>query len=767
MIFFERGTYRRIIRAVWLVFLAGWVLLFFYVFAVSANLFGLFGPMPDLKSLENPKNELASEVYSTDGVLLGKYFISNRSPIEYEDISPNLINALVATEDVRFERHSGIDFKGTFAIFTSILAMDPRGSSTISQQLAKNLYKTRGAGSEGSLYSNRSLKMLIIKTKEWMTAIKIERSYTKREIITMYLNTVDFGSNAYGIKTASSTFFRKKPADLTIPESAVLVGLLKSTTAYNPKRNPERAKVRRNTVLSQMVKYGYLAESEYQTLKDEPVEKMIENYTVENHSKGLATYFRSVVQREMQKWCRENGYDIYRDGLRIHTTIDSRMQAHAEAAMATWMKQLQTKFNAHWKGRNPWIDESYKEIPQFIERAARRTPHFRELQAAGIKEEEIWAEMKKPTPMRLFSWNGERDTTMSPMDSIRYYKRFLQAGLLSMEPSTGEIKAWVGGLDFKYFQYDHVKDGHRQPGSSFKPIVYATALDNGFTPCYTVVDAPITFASDIGGEAYTPKNADGEPSGRQFTLRQAMGRSINTVSAYLVKSLGPQKVVDYAHRLGVSSPLQPYPSIALGAQDVSMYELLGVYATFANSGIWNEPKYITRIEDKNGNVIWEPVTRNVEVLSEETAYLMTYMLKGALQEKGGTAMGLFRYKIWKDHPEVGAKTGTTQNHSDGWFMGMMPNLATGIWIGGDDRSIHFRDRSGEGGKMALPMWGMYMEKVVNDTQLNFKPGQFKKPATLSVSLDCDAYQMTSATDSTEKEIYKAPSAKDFENEGFR
>jgi penicillin-binding protein 1A len=767
MIVFERGSYRRIIRIVWVAFLAFWIVLLFYVFAVSVDLFGLFGPMPDLKSLENPKNELASEVYSADGALLGKYFISNRSPIEYEDISPNLINALVATEDVRFERHSGIDFKGTFAILGSILTMDPRGSSTISQQLAKNLYKTRSTDSEGTLYSVPYLKMFIIKTKEWITAIKIERSYTKREIITMYLNTVDFGSNAYGIKTAASTFFRKKPAELTVPESAVLVGLLKSTTAYNPKRNPERAKIRRNTVMSQMVKYGYLAENEYDKLKAQPIEKMIENYTVENHSKGLATYFRSVVQRELQRWCRENGYDIYRDGLRIYTTIDSRMQAHAEEAMAAWMTQLQTKFNAHWKGRNPWIDENYKEIPNFVERAARRTPHFRELQEAGISEADIWAEMNKKVPMRIFSWKGEIDTTLSPMDSIRYYKRFLHAGLLSLEPATGEIKAWVGGLDFKYFQYDHVKDGHRQPGSSFKPIVYATAIDNGYTPCYSVVDAPITFSQDVGGKPWTPNNADGPPTGRQFTLRQAMGRSINTVSAYLVKNLGPQKVVDYAQRLGITSPLEPVPSIALGTQDVSIYELLGVYATFANSGVWNEPKYITRIEDKNGNVIWEPAPRSVEVLSEETSYLMTYMLKGALQERGGTAMGLHRYKIWKGNPEVGAKTGTTQNHSDGWFMGMMPNLATGVWIGGDDRSIHFRDRSGEGGKMALPLWGMYMEKVVNDPSIDFKPGQFKKPATLSVSLDCEAYQLTTTADSAAKEVYKAPSAKDLENEGFR
>ncbi|MCU0353552.1 MAG: penicillin-binding transpeptidase domain-containing protein [Cytophagales bacterium] len=466
----------------------------------------------------------------------------------------------------------------------------------------------------------------------------------------------------------------------------------------------------------------------------------------------------------MPRWCRENGHDLYRDGLRIYTTIDSRMQAHAEAAMTDWMKQLQAKFFAHWKNRNPWIDENGHEIKGFIDRAARRTPHFRELQEAGIEEDEIWKEMNKKVPMRVFSWKGERDTTMSPLDSIRYYKRFLHSGLMAMEPTTGDVKAWVGGIDFKYFQYDHVKDGRRQPGSSFKPIVYATAIDNGFSPCFTVVDAPVTFAKDVGGKPWTPKNADGPPSGRQFTLRQAMGRSINTVSAFLVKTLTPGKVVDYAERLGISSPLEAVPSIALGTQDVSIYDLLGVYSTFANGGVWNEPRYITRIEDKNGNLIWEPVYRDREVLNEETAYLMTYMLQGAVQERGGTAMGLRRYKVAPLLPYIGAKTGTTQNYSDGWFMGIMPNLAAGVWVGGDDRSIHFRDRNGEGAKMAMPIWATFIERVANDPAINFQPGNFKKPAAISVSLNCDDYQITPAVDST---AYKPPTVSGLEDEGFR
>ncbi len=759
MINLEKGSYRKWITWVWIVFLSGLGIFIFYVFAVSQNLFFLFGPLPDLKTLENPRNELASELYSADGVQMGKYFVENRSPVEYEQISPNMINALLATEDVRFERHSGIDFKATLAIPWSILKGDPKGSSTLSQQVAKNLYRTRRDETMGLLGRVPLLDILIIKTKEWITAINIEQNYTKREIITMYLNTVDFGSNAFGIRTASKTYFKKEPHDLNVAESALLVGTLKSTTYYNPIRNPEHAYSRRNTVLAQMKKYGYLSEDEFTKLSEIPINKMVTKYDVENHNKGMATYFRSYIRGELYQWCKERNLSLDRDGLRIYTTIDSRMQRYAEEAVSEHMRDVQRKFNTYWKGRNPWRDEFNKEIPNFIENVARRTSRYRSLQERyGKDQDSIWIVMKKPVKMRVFTWKGEKDTIMSPLDSIRYYKHFLHTGLLAMDPEKGEIKAWVGGIDFKYFQYDHVKQGRRQPGSSFKPIIYTAAIDNGFTPCYQVIDAPVTFAKDEKGKPYTPQNSDGPPTGESMTLRRAIGRSVNTVSAYLVKNLGPTKIVDYARRLGITSPLEAVPSIALGTPDVSIYELLGVYGTFVNGGVWTEPKYITRIEDRKGNILWEQPTKTVEALSEETAYMMVHMLKGPLEEAGGTARGLYRYKF-TSKTEVGGKTGTTQNYSDGWFVGIIPKLVTGVWVGGDDRSIHFRGKDGEGGRIALPQFGLFMEKVFADAELaaDLKNTKFKRPKNLSVSLDCQVYQeAVPVSDST----YLAPSAGD-------
>ncbi len=760
MVQVEKGTYYKWIKWTWIAFAAGWSLFIFYIIAVNANLFWLFGPTPDLKTLENPRSELASEVYSGDGELLGKYFIENRSPVDYEQISPNVINALVATEDVRFERHSGVDFKATLSIPWYILKGDPKGSSTLSQQVAKNLYRTRKDETSGLLGSVPGLNMLIIKTKEWITAIKIERNYTKREIITMYLNTVDFGSNAFGIRTAARTYFRKEPHELSVPEAAMLVGLLKSTTYYNPVRNPENAKRRMTTVLAQMNKYGYLPDPNFEKLKETSVKKLVARYQVENHNRGTAQYFRSYIQDDfLKRWCRENGKSLYRDGLRIYTTLDSRMQQYAEEAVVQHMSDVQRKFFTYWKGRNPWRDEQGKEIPNFIENAFKKSSRYKELKEHyGKDEDSIWIVAKKPVKMRVFSWKGEIDTTLSPLDSIRYFKRFLHTGLMAMDPQTGEIKAWVGGIDFKYFKYDHVKQGRRQPGSSFKPIVYATAIDNGFTPCTPVVDAPVTFARDEKGEPWTPQNSDGPPSGETITLRRALGRSINTVSAYLVKNMGPTKVVDYAKRLGITSPLEAVPSIALGSQDVSVYELLGAYGTFVNQGVWTKPKYITRIEDRKGNILWEEPTQTVEALSDETAYLMVHMLKGPLEESGGTARGLYRYKFtYKGNTEIGGKTGTTQNYSDGWFVGITPKLVAGVWVGGDDRSIHFRGKDGEGGRIALPAFGLFMEKVFADPALEVRNTKFKRPKNLSVQLDCETYnQAIPVSDST----YVAPSADD-------
>jgi penicillin-binding protein 1A len=755
MVQIEKGKYSRLIKITWVFFTGSLILFLFYVYAVSMNFMGLFGSLPDLKFLENPKNDLASELYSADGMLMGKYFLENRSPVEYEEISPNVINALLATEDARFEKHSGIDFKGTFAIVLSVLKGDPRGSSTISQQLAKNLFNTRRQDYKGPLSKVRGLDMIIIKTKEWIMAIKLERNYTKKEIIRMYLNTVPFGSNAYGINTAAKTFFGKKPADLTTEEAALLIGIVKGTSYFSPVQHPSRALARRNVVLSQMVKYGYLSEVKYEQLRTKPID--MTKYAVENHNKGSAPYFREVIRGLLFKWAKDRGIDLYTEGLRIYTTIDSKMQKYAEEAVAENMKDQQKKFFAHWKGRNPWVNEHYKEIPGYVEKEAKKTSRYKQLrQQYESNETAIWKEMNTPIKMRVFSWNGEIDTTLSPMDSIRYYKHFLHTGFMSMDPNTGYVKAWVGGIDYKHFKYDHVMQGKRQPGSSFKPIVYATAIDNGWHPCHEVLDAPVTFASDIGGQPWTPNNSDGPPSYERMTLRRAMGKSINTISAKLMQEFGPNRVVEYAKRLGIKSSLEAVPSLCLGTSPVSVYELLGVYSTFVNGGVWTKPMFITRIENRYGEVIESFPPTTVEALSEETAYQMVHMLQGALQEEGGTAQGLFRYKMARTN-EIGGKTGTTQNYSDGWFVGVTQDLVAGVWVGGDDMSIHFRNISlGAGGRMAMPAWGMYMDKVAADPNLGLKNSKFRRPKNLSVSLDCQTYRDAIPADSTQQQ-YVAPS----------
>lgn len=765
MLIFEQGRYKKLIKRLWIVSLSALLLFVFFVFAVSENIFWLFGQTPSLKLLENPRSELASEVYSADGVLLGKYFSQNRSPVEYEQISPHVIKALLAAEDIRFYKHAGVDFKATLSLPWYFIKRDRRGGSTLSQQLAKTLFETRGDQYKGLLSDVPLLKMLIIKTKEWITAIQLERNYAKEEILTMYLNTVDFGSNAFGIKVASKTFFNKAPADLTIEEAATLVGVLNAPSMYSPKFNPERSKEKRNVVMSQMVKYGYLTPAQYAQLKQKPMKL---DYAVENQNKGLAPYFRAYIQDFLLKWAAEHDRDLYADGLKIYTTIDSRMQSYAEEVVAAHMKDQQQKFFKQWEDRNPWVDKDKKEIKTYIQQAARRTERYQTLKAAyGDDEKAIFKVMNTPVKMRVFSWNNpqrEKDTTMSPMDSIKYYKRFLQTGFMSMDPTTGWIKAWVGGIDYKYFKYDHVKQGKRQVGSTFKPIVYATAIDNGFTPCTEVVNAPITFTNTGDGKPWTPHNFDNEFDGASMTLRQAMGRSVNTIAAYLMREVGPTRVVEMAKRLGVTSSLDPVPSLALGTSDITLYEMLGVYSTFVNGGTYTEPYYLTRIEDKNGNVLQDFPVKTYEAISEETAYLMTYMLQGALREPGGTSKGLYRYECAKGN-EIGAKTGTTQDYADGWFIGVTHNLVSGIWVGGDEPSIHFRSGAyGQGGRVALPAWGMYMDKVYADKTLDVKKGTFKKPERLSVSLDCQSYR--SATHAIDSLNYVAPSVDSLKKQGI-
>jgi penicillin-binding protein 1A len=754
--------YSKLITTFWLFFVGGLVAFILYVYAVSANFLNLFGELPNLRTLENPKSELASELYSSDNEILGKYFRENRSPVDYDDLPQNLINALVATEDIRFEEHAGIDAEATGRVVFSVLTGQSKGGgSTLTQQVAKNLFNTRSDElNNGLLNDVPGLRILIHKTKEWIMAIKLERSYTKKEIMTMYLNTVDFGSNAFGIKVAAKTFFGKTPKQLELTESAVLVGLLKAPSYYSPKFNPDNAKRRRNVVLSQMVKYDYLTEEEYDKLKEKDISL---NYKVENQNVGLAPYFRTEASKFLLQWCRERGYDLYSDGLKIYTTIDSRMQKYAEAAVDDHMKAQQKLFFEHWKGRNPWVDRDNKEIKNFPEVAIKRSDRYRNLKARfGDNEDSIKFYLNKKIPMKIFTWNGEEERIMSPMDSLKYYKHFLQVGFMAMEPQTGHIKAWVGGINYKHFKYDHVKQGARQPGSTFKPFLYTAAIENGYYPCYEVIDTQVCIPLP-DGTMWCPDNSDNKYSGRKYTLRKALSESINSVSAFLVNKLGPETLVKTAKRMGINTPLDPTPSLALGTSDVSLYDMVGAYGTFVNGGTWVEPNFITRIEDKHGNVLFEFAPKTVEALSEETAYLMVHMLKAAA-EPGGTAYYGLRHRNGLKN-EIGAKTGTTQNQSDAWFMGATPNLVAGTWVGGEDRSIHFRTIAlGQGNKLAMPIYGAFMQKVYADKSLDISKDPFPKPlAPLSVELDCARYNGGLPSDSIQQdEFLKLPTDLDLD-----
>jgi penicillin-binding protein 1A len=740
---------QKTIKYLWIAFIGGFFGFILFVWMLSINFLGLFGSLPDFKALENPDSELASELYSTDGILLGTYFRENRSPVTFDELSPNLVNALIATEDVRFEDHSGIDMTAMLRVFVKsiLLGQDAGGGSTLSQQTAKNLFKTRNDDNQGLLSSIPGLRMLIVKTKEWIVATQLEKSYTKNEILTLYLNTSEFGSNAYGIKTAAKTFFKKSPADLNVQESAVLVGLFKAPTYYSPVFNPENSLRRRNTVLGQMYRNDLLTETEYDSITQLPIEL---DYSVSNQNQGLATYFREVVKADLIKWTKENlksdgsAYDLYGDGLRIYTTIDSRMQRYAEESVDEHMRTLQATFFKEMGTRDPWVDGNNQIIPNFIEDQVKRTEAYRLLkQRYGNDMDSIEFRLNEKKKMKVFSWEkGEIDTLMSTMDSMRYYKKFLQTGFMSMDPHTGHIKAWVGGMDHKYFKFDHVKQGKRQPGSTFKPFVYAAAIENGYSPCYTVVDQPVEVYIP-GQPAWSPSNADGKFSYANMTIRHAMAESINSVTAYMMKKLSPKIIVETARRLGITSDLEEVPALALGVNDVSIFEMVGAFGTFVNKGEHTTPYYIDRIEDKNGNVIQQFTPKKRPAMSEEHAYLMTYMLRGGFEERGGTSQGV-PYTI-REGNELGGKTGTTQNASDGWYMGLSKDLVSGTWVGGDDRAIHFRSwTAGQGSKTARPIWVKYMTKVYADKSLGYTKGAFPRPERpLSIEINCDVYEKES------------------------
>ena len=732
------GRFTAFARTMWLLFGAGVLGLGLLVLAVNSNFLNLFGRMPNLKTLENPRSELASEIYSSDGVLLGKYFRENRTPVEFKDLPQNLVDALIATEDVRFEQHSGIDMKSVLRGVVGVVTFNRNGGgSTLSQQVAKVLFRTRQDLNDGSLNGKGKLGLFIIKVKEWILAIRLERNYTKREILRMYLNTVEYGSNSFGINTAAKTFFNKKPRDLTTPEAATLVGIINAPGRFSPIAHPARSKRRRNWVLRQMAKSNYITDAQ---LAQDTAKAIVLHYSVENPTKGLAPYFRSEVAKSLIAWAKETDHDLYADGLKIYTTIDSRMQTYAEKSVAEHLTLQQKWFNAHWKGQLPWRDENGRVIPNFLNIAMRRTQRYKSLMNIyDGNRDSVNYYLRKKYRMPVFTWQGEKEMLMSPLDSLAHYKRYLQAGFMAMNPLNGQIKAWVGGPNYKFFKFDHVRQGKRQPGSTFKPIVYVAAIDQGMSPCDQRPDVATTFPAVAGRAPYTPRNFEGVFTGRTFTLRQALARSMNSITAWLVMKLGPETIVGYAKRLGITSPIEAVPSMGFGTSDCSIFELCGAYSTFVNKGVWTSPVMVTRIEDKNGNVLREFVPQTREVLSEETAYIMTNMLQASTTEPGGTSTIL--HTGFKFPYEIGAKTGTTSNYSDGWFMGITPDLVCGMWIGGEDRSIHFRTGTyGQGARLALPLYGLFMQKVYQDKSIGISTAPFPKPAApLGIELDCSKY----------------------------
>ncbi|UYZ63190.1 transglycosylase domain-containing protein [Hymenobacter weizhouensis] len=726
-------------RTLWGLFVVGVGIFLLYPILVSMNFLFLFGKSPSLEELENPKVEQPSEVFTADGVQIGRYFRENRYPVPLDQMSPWLVKALIATEDVRYHEHSGIDPKAIARALAGVATGGSGGGgSTITQQLAKNLYKTRREENTGALGRVPLVGTIISKTKEWLTAVELERRYTKEEILRLYLNTVEYGSQAYGIKVAAKTFYSTSPDSLTAEQSAMLIGMLNNPTAYNPKFHPVAARKRRNLVLTRMGQAGMLPAQEVTALQQQPI---VLRYQVEKHVDGPETYFRGAVSQFVNDWCKKNGYDMYRDGLRIYTTIDSRMQEHAEEAVQKRMKTLQRTFDNFWRnrGKNPWVDEDGNEIPNFIETQMKRTDQYKELaERYQGRPDLLDSALHRKRPMKVFTWKGDGDTTlvMSPLDSLAYYKHFLHAGLMTMDPFTGHIKAWVGGLNYRFFQYDHVKQGKRQPGSTFKPFVYLTALDNGYSPCDRIRDERVTIKYVENGKdmEWQPDNVTREYTGSNMTLRHAMARSVNSVTAQLTEKVGWENVVKYANKVGIRSKLLPVPSIGLGSGgDVSVYEMVNAYSTFVNQGFRPEPLLVTRIEDKNGNVIVQFDPQQKRVIPTETAWLMLHMLKGGMEEYGGTSQGLWEYELWRRNNQIGGKTGTTSNYSDGWYMGVTKDLVTGVWVGGEDRSIHFfRSQQGEGSRTALPIFGMYMEKLYEDPDLDIRMGPFPQP-TVKIS----------------------------------
>ena len=739
----KETNFKKYIKRFWIIVLGGFTsILLVFLFAS----WGIFGELPTFEELENPEKNLATEVISSDGVTLGKYAFKNRTPVGFSDLPENLVNALIATEDERFYEHSGIDFRG---LARAIVKLGKGGgASTITQQLAKNLFNKGGSSS--------TLKRLTQKVKEWIVATKLERQYTKNEIVAMYLNTQGFLFNAIGIRSASRIYFGKEPKNLDIQESAILVAMLKNPRQFNPNREISKGKslVRRNVVFAQMAKNEFITQKEKDSLQQLPLKI---NFTPESHNDGLATYFREYLRGYLKKWTKNNPkpngelYNINRDGLKIFVTIDSRMQQYAQEAVQEHISNLQKYFFKEQQKNEtaPFYDLEEEQVDAIYKRARKRSDRFRGMKKNGYSDQQIDSAFNVSTDMRVFSWNDQReiDTIMSPNDSIKYYKTILRSGLLSIEPQTGHIKAWVGGINHKYFKYDHVDQGKRQVGSTFKPFVYATAINQlRLSPCEKFPNTPYTIPKGRFGipEAWTPKNS-GEKYGGEITLKSALAKSINVISARLIDMVTPLNVVRLAKSAGIESRIPKSPSIALGSVELSLMEMTGAYATFANKGMRVEPNMLLRIEDKNGTVLADFTPKTNEVLSEESAYVVLELLKGVTTAGSGVRLRTSEH-YYKDiitgfpyeftNPIAG-KTGTTQNHTDGWFMGVVPNLATGVWTGGEDRAVHFENiAEGQGATMSLPTWALFMKKVYADTSLNISKEDFEKPESIGIVTTC-------------------------------
>ena len=742
-------------RWFWLLFICG-ISLIPVIFLLAS--FGTFGFMPDHTALENPRTNLATEVISSDGVTLGKfYYEDNRTPVSFNELPKHLVDALIATEDIRYFDHAGIDARGTLRALFKF--GQGGGASTISQQLAKQLFHGEG--------SRNTFGRITQKIKEWVIATRLEKQYTKEEIIAQYFNIYDFGNNADGIRSAARIYFGKEPSALNLKESAMLVGMFKNSSLYNPRpeRNPVGTKNRRNVVLSQMEKYGFITQTVKDSLQQTPLDL---NYTPESHREGIATYFRAYLKTFLKDWINKsenvkpNGekYNIYKDGLKIYTTIDSRMQFLAEQSVTEHMKALQAEFFVQNTPRRnpiaPFLDLEDEEIERLLKLGMKRSERWRKMRYDLKKPvREIIASFDKPTKMRIFSWtapNNEIDTILTPMDSMRYYKFFLRAGMMSMEPQTGFVKAWVGGFNYKHFQYDMVKQGKRQVGSTFKPFVYAAAIDQlQLSPCDTFPKAQITIPAFKYGniKPWAPKNSSKNYAGFE-TLKSALANSRNTITARLMNEIGPQPVIDLAKNLGVEQRIPAVPSIALGTPDLSVYEMVAAYSTFANKGVYTNPVMVTHIEDKNGTLLYQFSPQTKDVLSEEVAYVAVNLMEGVTKFGSGQRLRhdfakdqavykeiITGYPYQFDNPIAG-KTGTTQNHSDGWFMGMVPNLVTGVWVGGEDRATHFKSITyGQGASMALPIWANFMKGCYAIEDLEISKEEFEKPEQLSIETECD------------------------------